>query len=422
MPICEQHSQINDALSPNRSCKKNSLSWAVPLDYSFSELFKIFAESQGIPLTELVFTFNGRVISQQDNPHTAGLCRNDEPNRIIVSRANVEVAAIEALDRLSEVVVAPVTSGAVDPKATGGDLRNLFRFDGMRLMQQMVFDFVGMAEVVSCAMVCRHWLALGCKHGVTWQLNQGSQVYKIVINCEASSHIICLRSYHFTVDINTAFRSFYILQVETNMQQYTHLLKQAFAQTRGTMHPHARSAILNVLSLHKDKWRNLERGRRVHLGGFMSKAARVGYLAVLQNRTESFQSQLEGIVLHRMEFFSLLKAKQQQLNEQKKHTDHTQSEQQVFASPQKLNIAPPPSTSPFKIVSATTAAQKQSAIALYRRYFGSDLHFIYPVVVGAATVGDLFDFSTCVTWIAQRQPKETEVKAKVSAPSSSSGA
>lgn len=184
--MCKQHSQIHDALSSTRICEEKSLSWHVGRgSYPLVQLFRIFAESQGIPLAELVFTFNGRVLNLDETPATAGI--NAKSNIIVVSRANVEAAAIEALVSMSEVVVRPVTPGAVDPKAKGSDLRNLFRFDGMRLLQQITFDFVGMAGVVSCAMVSRHWLALGCKHGVTWQLNQGSQVYTTVIVCEVDT-------------------------------------------------------------------------------------------------------------------------------------------------------------------------------------------------------------------------------------------
>ena len=334
--------------------------------YQFRSIFKVFAESQGLPLADLVFTYNGRVLGPEDNARTAGFS-SEQLHRIVVSRANVDTVAIEALVAMSKVVVRPVTPGAVNPGAKTSDLRNLFRFDGMRLLQQMVLYWVGMGEVMSCALVSRVWLTVSCKHAVAWQLNQGSKV-------------------------------------ETDMPRYTELLKQAFEQAHGTMHPSARAATVNFLSLHKNKWKDLRHDHfPVHLGGYLGKGALCGLSAILRERSGSFQSQLNDIVQHRMQFFELLKAKQELLRANKEkaggvmfpdNAKKTQMQTTAFAPPHDASAA-------FKIVPAVTPTQKQETIALYRNYFGSDLHFMYPVVVGAATVGDLFDFSDCVTWIVQ---------------------
>ena len=49
---------------------------------------------------------------------------------------------------------------------------------------------------------------------------------------------------------------------------------------------------------------------------------------------------------------------------------------------------------------AETAAQREAAVGMYRCYFSPDMHFVFPVMVGACECSGLFDFRSCVTWVA----------------------
>jgi len=340
-----------------------SATWSLGFrNFPLLALFDLFAESQGIPSSDLEFRFQGRTLDRSATPGTCGFNVGVTSQNIVsVFSSSVGAKARVALQTISQVARVKISVRTnIVPEMLFFKLSSLF---------PKIFDFLELFNILMCAFVSTNWHAVTTKYMLLYQLVEGG--------------------------FENDFDRFVQLLADTNHQ--TLVVEQI---------------IQRKLGISKD-WQSLSVSKETsRLGGnagyredalpfSFCKAAGCRQMATcaMGFNTPSFQKKWEHVVVQRTALFGQLSLNINAIG----HTleDSREINNPNFGGypvPTSFNAPSCDQDSNLRVVLAISQEQCANAISLFRQYFSPDLYFIFPLVVHKLAYGDSLNFCTCTTW------------------------